>query len=176
MTSKQTCICITCGGRFTRKISGNRHNLNLHLGMSIIIETSLYYIGGLQGKYPIPDSSTAIRRKIVTPVIRNYPSNFNIDNNSIINDFFQDNTAYIDSIIEKYDEKLKPFLSMEEINKFVQDWIIHPITSTYVNNMEELNKHIKMLDNYIGYIRIKKRLGDKSKLNLPDIKIERMKS
>jgi hypothetical protein len=126
--------------------------------MSIIIEPSFYYFGVLQGKYPIPDSSTAIRRKIVTPVIRNYPSNFNIDNNSIFNNFFQDNAAHIDSIIEKYDEKLKPYLSMEEINKFVQDWIIHPITSTYVDNMEELNKHIRKVDNYVGYIRIKKRL------------------
>lgn len=158
MTSKQTCICITCGRGFTRKTSGNPHNLNLHSGMSIIIEPSFYYFGVLQGKYPIPDSSTAIRRKIVTPVIRNYPSNFNIDNNSIFNNFFQDNAAHIDSIIEKYDEKLKPYLSMEEINKFVQDWIIHPITSTYVDNMEELNKHIRKVDNYVGYIRIKKRL------------------
>jgi hypothetical protein len=65
---------------------------------------------------------------------------------------------------------------MEEINKFVQDWIIHPITSTYVDNMEELNKHIKKVDNYVGYIRIRKRLGVKSKLNLLDIKFERMKS
>ena len=83
MTSKQTCICITCGRGFTRKTSDNRHNLNLHSGISIIIETSLYYIRVLQCRYPIPDSSTAIRRKIVTPVIRNYRSNFNIDGKSV---------------------------------------------------------------------------------------------
>ncbi len=40
MISKQKCVCITCGRGFTRRTSGNRHNLNLHSGMSIIVESS----------------------------------------------------------------------------------------------------------------------------------------
>jgi hypothetical protein len=47
MPSKQTCTCIICGRGFTRRTSGNRHNLNLHSGMSMIIEYSLYYNGVL---------------------------------------------------------------------------------------------------------------------------------
>lgn len=132
--------------------------------MSRIMEASLYYIGVLQGKYPIPDSSKANKRRIVTPVIGNYQSNFNIDDKkSIFFDFFKDNAAHIDSIIEKYDEKLKPFLSKEEINEFIRDWIIKPISSKYINNVEELNTYIKKIDNVVGYIRISKRLGDKTK-------------
>lgn len=175
MISKQKCVCITCGRGFTRRTSGNRHNLNLHSGMSIIVESSLYYIGILQGKYPNPNPSTAVRRRLGTHFDLNYPSHLNIDDKSIFNDFFKDNAALIDTIIEKYDDKLKPFLSQEEINKFVQDWIISPIISTYINNIEELSKHIKMLDNVVGYIRIRRRLGNKSELIFPDIKFERMK-
>jgi uncharacterized Zn-finger protein len=64
MISKQKCVCITCGRGFTRRTSGNRHNLNLHSGMSIIVESSLYYIGILQGKYPNPNPATAVRRRL----------------------------------------------------------------------------------------------------------------
>lgn len=89
--------------------------------------------------------------------------------------FFKTNASMIYSIIETYDEKLKTFLSREEINKFVQDWIICPIKSIHINNIEELNKHIKKLNNLVGYIRIKRRLEDKTKPIFPDIKSERKK-
>jgi hypothetical protein len=89
----------------------------------------------------------------------NYPTHFNIDDQPVFNDLFRDNAALIDSIIENYDDKLKPFLNEEEINKFVREWIIRPITSTYINNGEELNRHVKMLNNIVGYIRINRRLG-----------------
>ena len=72
-------------------------------------------------------------------------------------------------------DKLKPFISEEKINKFVMDCIMRPITSTYINNREELSRHIKMLNNVVGSIRIMRRLGDKTKLIFPDIKFERMK-
>ena len=88
MISKQKCICITCGRGFTRRTSGNRHNLNLHSGMSIIVESSLYYIGISQGKYPIPNPSTAVRRRLGTLFDLNYPSHFSIDDKSIFTDFF----------------------------------------------------------------------------------------
>ena len=175
MISKQKCVCITCGRGFTRRTSGNRHNFNLHSGMSIIVESSLYYIGISQGKYPTPDPSTAIRTRLAIPLNPNYPSHFNIDGKPIFKDFFKDNAALIDSIIEKYDDKLKPFLSGEEINKFVRECIIRPITSTYINNSEELSIHIKMLNNVVGFIRIRRRLGDKTELIFPDIKFERIK-
>jgi hypothetical protein len=136
---------------------------------------NILYIGILQGKYPIPDSSTAVRRTLFTPLDLNYPRNFNIDDKSIFADFFKDNASTIYSIIETYDKKLKPFLSREEINKFVQDLIICPIKSTHINNIEELNKHIKKLNNLVGYIRIKRRLEDKTKPIFPDIKSERKK-
>ncbi|MGZ5471160.1 MAG: hypothetical protein ACXWE0_05765 [Nitrososphaeraceae archaeon] len=175
MISKQKCVCITCGRGFTRRTSGNRHNFNLHSGMSIIVESSLYYIGISQGKYPTPDPTTSIRTRYCTPLNPNYPSHFNIDDKPIFNNFFKDNAALIDCIIEIYVDKLKPFLSEEEINKFVTDCIIRPITSTYINNREELNRQVKMLNNVVGYIRIKRRLGDKTELIFPDIKFERMK-
>jgi hypothetical protein len=143
--------------------------------MSIIVESSLYYIGISQGKYPTPDPTTAIRTRFCTPLNPNYPTHFNIDDKPIFNNFFKDNAALIDSIIEIYVGKLKPFLSEEEINKFVIDCIIRPITSTYINNREELYRHVKMLNNVVGYIRIKRRLGDKTELIFPDIKFERMK-
>ena len=175
MISKQKWVCITCGRGFTRRTSGNRHNFNLHSGKSIIVESSLYYIGILQGKYPTPDPTTANRTSFYTPLNPNYPTHFNIDDQPVFNDFFRDNAALIDSIIENYDDKLKPFLNDEEINKFVREWIIRPITSTYINNGEELNRHVKMLNNIVGYIRINRRLGVKTELILPDIKFERMK-
>jgi hypothetical protein len=99
----------------------------------------------------------------------NTSSHLNIGDKSKFHDFFRDNAAYIDIVIEKYYDKLKPFLSQEEINKFVLDWIICPITSTYINNLKEFNEYIKKVDNIVGYIRIKKRLGDKTELMIPKI-------
>ena len=61
MIHKQNYVCITCGRGFTRRTSGKRHNLNLHSGMSEIVESSLYYIGIIQGKYPTPDPSTRFK-------------------------------------------------------------------------------------------------------------------
>ena len=86
----------------------------------------------------------------------------NTGGKSTFHDFFRDNTAHIDKVIEKYYDKLKPFLSQEEINKFVLDWIICPITSAYITNIDQFNKHIKQVDNVVGYIRIHGRLGDKT--------------
>ncbi len=128
-----------------------------------------------QGKYPTPDPSTAIRTRLAIPLNPSYPSHFNIDDKPIFKDFFKDNAALIDSIIEKYEEKLKPFLRPEEINKFVRDFIIRPITSTLINNGEQLSRHIKMLNNVVGWIRITRRFGDKTELIFPDIEFERMK-
>jgi hypothetical protein len=143
--------------------------------MSIIVESSLYYIGILQGKYPTPDPSTAIRTRLAISLNPNYPIDFNIDDKPIFKDFFKDNAALIDSIIEKYDDKLKPFLSQDERNKFVLEYIIRPMSSTFINNKEKLSRHIKMLNNVVGWIRIMRRLGDKTELIFPDIKFENMK-
>ena len=154
MIHKQNYVCITCGRGFTRRTSGNRHNLNLHSGMSQIAESSLYYIGILQGKYPTPDPTTASKTRVCNHLDLNHSSHLNIGGKFTFHDFFRDNTAHIDIVIEKYYDKLKPFLSQEEINKFVLDWIICPITSTYITNIDQFNEHIKMVDNTVGYIRI----------------------
>ena len=64
MTTKQNWACVLCGETFTRRSSGNRHNLNLHSGMSMIVGFMNYVIGVLSGKYNSPDpSATSIRRK-----------------------------------------------------------------------------------------------------------------
>jgi len=162
MIHKQNYVCITCGRGFTRRTSGNRHNLNLHSGMSQIAESSLYYIGILQGKYPTPDPMTAFKTRICNHLDLNHSSHLNTGGKFTFHDFFRDNTAHIDIVIEKYYDKLKPFLSQEEINKFVLDWIICPITSTYITNIDQFNEHIKMVDNIVGCIRIIGRLGGKT--------------
>ena len=151
MIYKQNYVCVTSGRGFTRRRS-NRHNLNLHSGMSQITESSLYYIGILQGKYPTPDPMTTFKPIVGNHVDVHHFTHLNKGGKSTFNDFFKDNTAYIDLVIEKYYDKLKPFLSQEEINKFVLDWIIYPITSTFITNIDQFNKHTKKVDNVVGYI------------------------
>ena len=175
MIHKQNYVCITCGRGFTRRTSGKRHNLNLHSGMSEIVESSLYYIGIIQGKYPTPDPSTAFKTIVCNHSDLNHSSHLNIGGKSTFHDFFRDNTAHIDKVIEKYYDKLKPFLGQEEINKFVQEWIICPITSTFITNIDQFNKHTKIVDNVVGYIRMSKRLGDKTELIIPKIDFKEFK-
>ena len=74
------------------------------------------------------------------------------------NHFIPDNAALIDSIIEKYEQKLSPFLSKEEINKIIYDWVIFPL-STIIDSKESFYNHIRNVDNLVGYIRILKRAG-----------------
>jgi len=130
--------------------------------MSQIAESSLYYIGILQGKYPTPDPMTAFKTRICNHLDLNHSSHLNTDGKFTFHDFFRDNTAHIDMVIEKYYDKLKPFLSQEEINKFVLDWIICPITSTYITKIDQFNEHIKKVDNIVGYMRIIGRLKGKT--------------
>ena len=73
----------------------------------------------------------------------------------------------IDSIIEKYELKLKPFLSKDELSRFTKAFIIFPIFS-FIDSREKLDLHIKFLDNLVGFIRISRRLGDNI---LPDFLI-----
>ncbi len=175
MIHKQNYVCITCGRGFTRRTSGKRHNLNLHSGMSEIVESSLYYIGIIQGKYPTPDPSTPFKKIVCYNSDLNHSSHLNIGGKSTFHDFFRDNTAHIDKVIENYYDKLKPFLGQEEINKFVLEWIICPITSTFITNIDQFNKHTKIVDNVVGYIRMSKRLGDKTELIIPKIDFKEFK-
>ena len=175
MIHKQNYVCITCGRGFTRRTSGKRHNLNLHSGMSEIVESSLYYIGIIQGKYPTPDPSTPFKTIVCYNSDLNHSSHLNIGGKSTFHDFFRDNTAHIDKVIENYYDKLKPFLGQEEINKFVLEWIICPITSTFITNIDQFNKHTKIVDNVVGYIRMSKRLGDKTELIIPKIDFKEFK-
>lgn len=185
MTLKQKVnwICQTCGQTFTRYSSGKRHNANLHSNMSLIVESTDYYVGITNGKYKPPDSPPASFRKrnsfksnFLDIKIRNghdtHHSIFNnqkgydIDNHghsnsksdSPFNHFIPDNAALIDSIIEKYEQKLSPFLSQEEINKIINDWVILPL-STIIDSKESFYNYIQNVDNLVGYIRILKRRG-----------------
>ena len=63
-----------------------------------------------------------------------------------------------ESIIEKYDQKLSPILSKEEINKIMYKWIIFPLL-TIIDSKESFYNHVQKIDNVVGYIRILKRLG-----------------
>src|SRR5687767_3760272 len=64
MTSKPNWVCSICGQTFTRNTSGKRHNLNLHTGMSEIVNYTEYYVGRLNGKYLQPSHSpSSFRRK-----------------------------------------------------------------------------------------------------------------
>jgi hypothetical protein len=78
MIHKQNYVCITCGLGFTRRTSGKRHHLNLHSGMSEIVESSLYYIGIIQGKYPTPDPSTPFKTIGYNHSDLNHSSHLNI--------------------------------------------------------------------------------------------------
>ena len=195
MTTKQNWVCVLCGETFTRRSSGNRHNLNLHSGVSMIVGFMNYVIGVLNRKYNSPDPLAAsIRRKswinfLDTETINqnNNLSYFNGErhefknNNSYpnyyskpesqekqsFNNFCWNNAALIDSIIEKYELKLKPFLSKDELSRFTRAYIIFPIFS-FIDSREKLDLHIKFLDNLVGFIRISRRLGDNI---LPDFLI-----
>ena len=64
MTSKPNWVCSICGQTFTRNTSGKRHNINLHTGMSQIVNHTEYYVGRLNGKYLQPSHSpSSFRRK-----------------------------------------------------------------------------------------------------------------
>jgi hypothetical protein len=161
-----------------------------------------YVIGVLNGKYKSPDPlASSIRRKswinfLDTETINqnnnlsyfngerhefknnnsypNYYSKPESQEKQLFNNFSWNNAALIDSIIEKYEEKLKPFLSKDEFNKFTRAYIIFP-TSSYIDSKERLNQHIKFLDNFVGCIRISRRLGDNISLDFPMSNDERIK-
>lgn len=191
MTTKQNWACVLCGETFTRRSSGNRHNLNLHSGMSMIVGFMNYVIGVLSGNYNSPDPlATSIRRKSGMNFLGieainqdngmfffngkrhefknnnsylNYYSKSESKDKSLFNNFFGNNAALIDSIIEKYEEKLKPYLSKDEFNNFTR-YIIFPMLS-FIDSRERLNLHIKFLDNFVGCLRISRRLGDNTLLD-----------
>src|SRR5680860_620617 len=138
MSTKENWACALCGQTFTRRSSGTRHNLNLHSGVSMVVRFTDYVIGVISGKYKPPHPlATSIRRKSILNFLNNKVRNqynttsyFNEDRHEYINNysypehsksysqdkspyrnFLLDNATVIDSIIEKYEHKLKPFLS-----------------------------------------------------------------
>jgi hypothetical protein len=44
-------VCALCSQTFTRKLSGKRHNINLHLGIAPIVRFMDYIIGRIEGRY-----------------------------------------------------------------------------------------------------------------------------
>lgn len=204
MSTKQNWACALCGETFTRRSSGNRHNLNLHSGVSIIVRFTDFVIGVLDGRYKSPEPlATPIRRKSLRNFLDNKAINqhnnisyFNGDrhetkyNNSYpkpfcksysegksaSRNFLLDNAAMIDSIIQKYEDKLQPFLTQGEIRNFVIKFIIIPLC-TFINNNDDFDRHLKSLDNSVGYLRINGRLKNNNilvpiidtKLNPPNV-------
>ena len=192
MSTKQNWACSLCGETFTRRSSGNRHNLNLHSGVSMIVRFTDFVIGVIDGRYnPHEPLATSIRRKSLLNFLDNKAidhynkmSSFNGDrdepknnNNSYpkpfrksysqdkssSRNFLLDNAAMIDSIIEKYEDKLKPFLSQGEIRNFVIQFIIYPVF-TFIDNNDDFDSHLKYLDNSVGYLRIIGRLKNNNVL------------
>ena len=209
MSTKQNWACALCGETFTRRSSGNRHNLNLHSGVSIIVRFTDFVIGVLDGRYKPPEPlATPIRRKSLQNFLDNKPINqhnkmsyFNGDRHETNNNynsyhkpfvksysqdesssrnFLLDNAAIIDSIIGKYEDKLKPFLSQRGIQIFVNQYIIYP-ACTFIDNNDDFNRHLKYLDNSLGYLRIIGRLKNNNvlvptnntKLNPSDISLNK---
>lgn len=48
-------VCVTCSQGFTRKSSGNRHNLNIHSGKGCIVRFLDYIVGRVKGNYVAAD-------------------------------------------------------------------------------------------------------------------------
>ena len=204
MSTKQNWACALCGETFTRRSSGNRHNLNLHSGVSIIVRFTDFVIGVLDGRYKSPEPlATPIRRKSLRNFLDNkainqhnkmsyfygdrhetkynnsYPKAFSksySEGKSASRNFLLDNAAMIDSIIQKYEDKLQPFLTQGEIRNFVIKFIIIPVC-TFINNNDDFDRHLKSLDNSVGYLRINGRLKNNNilvpiidtKLNPPNV-------
>ena len=55
-------VCALCSQTFTRKLSGKRHNINLHLGTAPIVRFMDYMIGRIEGCYR-PDDPLLYRRR-----------------------------------------------------------------------------------------------------------------
>jgi hypothetical protein len=55
-------VCTLCSETFTRRPSGERHNLNLHSGMAPIVRLIDYIIGRIEGRYH-PSNPLLFRRK-----------------------------------------------------------------------------------------------------------------
>ncbi len=181
MVSKANWICQKCGQGFTRCTSGKRHNANLHSNMALIVESSDYYIGITTGKYKPPEAPPALFKRtksfntnFVDIKIRNETidhctsnrNNYDFNNNDhpnfkdnlFCNHFIPDNAALIDTIIEKYEEKLSRFLTSEEVNKIIYEFMIIPL-STIIDSKESFYNHIKRVDNLVAYLRILNRGG-----------------
>ena len=84
MGIKKNYVCVKCGQTFTRQESGKRHNANLHSGQSLIVDSTSYHVGIINGKYGQPEGSPSSFRSLKA---------FNI-NSSIKQNRSQPNTPY----------------------------------------------------------------------------------
>ena len=57
MRIKKNYVCVKCGQTFTRRESGKRHNINLHSEQSLIVDSTSYHVGIINGKYGQPKGS-----------------------------------------------------------------------------------------------------------------------
>jgi hypothetical protein len=79
-------VCTLCSQTFTRKLSGERHNLNLHSGMAAIVRLIDYIVGRIEGHYP-PSNPLIFRRKNKYMQRKNNsPSMDNYKNEKTVND------------------------------------------------------------------------------------------
>lgn len=189
MTSKPNWICSICGHTFTRNTSGKRHNVNLHSGLSQIVYSTEYYVGIVEGKYqkPVNPPATFRRKKTLETnpldVQINAQQNESIFNSNLAdiknnifydiyyndhtrskdeflsNNFFFNNAAKIDSMIEEYQNKLQPFQSKEIINQFIKIFVIIPLCGcSFINTKEEFDNYKRYVDNMVGILRTYKRI------------------
>ena len=70
-------VCTLCSETFTRKPSGDRHNLNLHSGMAPIVRFIDYVVGRIEGRYQ-PSNPLLFRRK--NNVIHRKNNSLSLDN------------------------------------------------------------------------------------------------
>jgi hypothetical protein len=70
-------VCTLCSETFTRKPSGDRHNLNLHSGMAPIVRFIDYIVGRIEGRYQ-PSNPLLFRRK--NNVIHRENNSLSLDN------------------------------------------------------------------------------------------------
>jgi predicted DNA-binding protein YlxM (UPF0122 family) len=71
----------------------------------------------------------------------------------------QQNLPYLDSMIEKYENKLKGFLPPNKINELMNQIIITAM-STCIDNKKRLDRLIEKIDRVVAFIRITKRRED----------------
>lgn len=93
-------VCATCSQDFTRRYSGNRHNLHIHSGKGLIIRFLDYIVGRVNGQYAAAD-----------PLLyrRNKGNKFRYSSSNVVNaDHPPSSASCADSIMENESHEMSP--------------------------------------------------------------------